>query len=109
MTNMLGMNFMVYIGINRIGMKGPEIAEKMINAETGNLVTLINAPQRIIASRSCAMPTIPMGTRHRSSSRNAWHDALHELVEHGNRERRIAVIGAPHHPLRNERAARRCQ
>src|ERR1700674_4671797 len=31
----------------------------------------------------------------------AWYDRLHELIEHGNCECGLAVIRAPHHPLRN--------
>ncbi len=34
------------------------------------------------------------------------HDSFHELIEHGNSERRITMIGAPYHTLFDQGASR---
>ena len=39
----------------------------------------------------------------------AWDDALHELVEHRDREGCVTVVRAPDHPLGDQRTARRCK
>jgi hypothetical protein len=73
--------------------------------------------RRVYVVSSQSLPSMGRGFT-RSSVRDllrklspliAWHYALHELIKHGNCKCGVAMIGTPHHTLRDERAARRCK